>query len=222
MAIRIRDLFLKSIPYLLSIAGGATLFLLTQDNISNPNLADLINNIAASLLAIPLVFLLYDYSNSQISRKLTQTMAQNMTDKVNFIMMNLTILMRKIVGMRGKLTLESVNQMQDLTQAHIAARFKLTPTDISDLHKYRDELDDVIYKYGRNNVISIDKAQELSAMARDLSHLINEHKYYSNRKITSKYIANIITRITDWLDTDAEMAMHFQQLLQQGAVTDTK
>ncbi len=70
MTINWRNLFLKSIPYLLSITGGAALFLLTKDEISDPELADLVTNMSASLLSIPLVFLLYDYSNYQISRKL--------------------------------------------------------------------------------------------------------------------------------------------------------
>lgn len=206
----------------MSIAGGLVLFILTKDNIKNENAADLINNIAASLLSIPLVFLLYDYSNSRISRRLSQTMAENMADKVNLLVMNLIILMRRISGVRGKLTLAAVNKMGDWRPSRIAERMKITQADIDELRKYRDELDNLIYKYARENILSVDRAQDLSAMARDMSHLINEHKFYSNKKITSKYIANIITRITDWLDTDAEMAMHFQQLLQQGTITDGK
>lgn len=222
MAIKLRDILLKSIPYLLSIAGGLVLFILTKDNIKNENVADLINNIAASLLSIPLVFLLYDYSNSRISRRLSQTMAENMADKVNLLVMNLTILMRRISGVRGKLTLAAVNKMGDWRPSRIAERMKITQADIDELRKYRDELDNLIYKYARENILSVDRAQDLSAMARDMSHLINEHKFYSNKKITSKYVASIITRITDWLDTDAEMAMHFQQLLQQGTITGGK
>ncbi len=72
MAINWHNLFLKSIPYWLSIAGGAALFLLTKDEISDPSLAALVTNMAASLLSIPLVFLLYDYSNYKIAKKLKQ------------------------------------------------------------------------------------------------------------------------------------------------------
>ncbi len=222
MAIRIRDVLLKSIPYLLSVAGGLTLFILTQDNIKSPSLADLITNIAASLLAIPLVFLLYDYSNSRISKRLTQTMAENMSDKVNLIIMNLTLLMRRIAGVRGKLSLEALNRMQELRISNIAAKLKITTADMDEMRKYRDELDDLIYKYAKENILSASRAQDLSALARDLSHLINLHKIYSNRKITSKYVVNIINRITDWLDTDAEAGMHFQQLLQQGTNANEK
>ena len=89
------------IPYSLSVAGGLLLFVLTKDNISNENVADLINNIAASLLAIPLVFLLYDYSNSRVSKRLSQTMAQNLGDTINLLVMNLILVMRRISAVRG-------------------------------------------------------------------------------------------------------------------------
>ena len=65
MKFNLRDFLLKMIPYVLSIAGGLVLFIVTKDDIHDPSVTDLINNIAASLLSIPLVFLLYDYSNYQ-------------------------------------------------------------------------------------------------------------------------------------------------------------
>lgn len=219
---KLRDILLKTIPYLLSVAGGLLLFTLTKDNIQNANVADLINNIAASLLAIPLVFLLYDYSNSRIAKRLNQTMAQNLSDTINLMVMNLTILMRRIAGVRGKMTLESINKMSDIRPSYVASRLKITTADMAELRKYRDELNDLIYKYARANILSSDQVQDLSAMARDLSHLINEHRFYANKKISAKYVIGIITRITDWLDTDAEMSMHFQQLLAQGIMATEK
>lgn len=219
---KLRDFLLKSIPYLLSIAGGLTLFILTKDNIKSPSLGDLVNNIAASLLAIPLVFLLYDYSNSRVSRRLSQTMMENMSDKVNLLMLNMIILMRRISGVRGKLTLAAVNKMSDWHPSHVAARLKITRADMDELRKYHDELDALVYKYARENILSAARAADLSAMVRDMAHLINEHKFYSNRKISAKYVVSIVGHITDWLDTDAEMAMNFQRLLQQGTITTEK
>ena len=63
MVIKLRNILLKMIPYVLSVAGGLILFIVTKDEVHNPNVTDLINNISASLLSIPLVFLLYDYTN---------------------------------------------------------------------------------------------------------------------------------------------------------------
>lgn len=135
---KLRDILLKMIPYSLSVAGGLLLFVLTKDNISNENVADLINNIAASLLAIPLVFLLYDYSNSRVSKRLSQTMAQNLGDTINLLVMNLILVMRRISDVRGPVTLESVNKMSDWRPSYIARRLKITSRDLDELRKYRD------------------------------------------------------------------------------------
>lgn len=213
MVINLRDIFLKMIPYMLSIAGGLALYLLTADNIKNPNLADLINNIAASLLAIPLVFLLYDYSNYRVSRQLKKTLADNMGDKINVLLMNLIIVIRQIIGLRGKLTFTSLNKMGDLRVSYITSHLKITSSAMNELRACYDGLDNLIYHSANSNVLSADQVQSLSALMRQILQLLNEHKFRRNRRVAAKYIKNIIVHITDWLDSDALAAMHFQQLL---------
>lgn len=217
---KFRDLLLKSIPYILSIIGGVTLFLITVDNVKDPSIADLMNNIAASLLSIPLVFLLYDYSNYRISSKLSQNLATNMYDQINTIMLNLVILMRHIIGVRGPITLESVNKMQNLTTSEIARRMKITNAHLDSLHKYHSDMDNLMYRSARDNILPPDKIQNLSGIVSDISRLANEYKFRSNKKIAGKYMADIISRISDWLDSDAGTAMHFQQMLQAAADSD--
>ncbi len=214
---KLRDFLLKSIPYMLSIAGGVTLFLVTADNIKNENVADLINNIAASLLSIPLVFLLYDYSNSRISSQLSKTLATNLYDSTNTVMLNLVILLRSVIGMHGPITLESINRMQNISPAEIARRMKITSAHMDSLRKYHDALDSLMYRSARDNILPPDKIQNLSGIVGDISRLANEYKFRKNKKIAAKYMTDIISRISDWLDSDAGAAMHFQQMLQAAA-----
>ena len=110
MAIKLRNILLKMIPYVLSVAGGLILFIVTKDEVHNANVTDLINNISASLLSIPLVFLLYDYTNYRVSKQLNKTMADSMTDKINIILLNLIMIIRQMLGIRGTLTFASMNQ----------------------------------------------------------------------------------------------------------------
>ena len=56
MRLNFRDVFLKSLPYLLSITGGIILYTGAIDNSPNDNIRDLVINVSASLLSIPLVF----------------------------------------------------------------------------------------------------------------------------------------------------------------------
>ena len=221
MKINFRDIFLKIIPYALSVSGGLILFIVTKDDIHNPNVTDLINNISASLLSIPLVFLLYDYSNYLVSRRLKKTLADNMGDKISVLLLNLTIIIRQIIGARGKLTFASLNNMGDFSISHIAAHLKITPSAMNGLRQCRDNLDNLIYHNANANVLSADEIQSLSALMREISQLINEHSFRKNHRVAAKYIKNIIGHITDWMDADAFASMHFQQLLGT-AITDEK
>lgn len=221
MKINFRDIFLKIIPYALSVGGGLILFIVTKDDIHNPNVTDLINNISASLLSIPLVFLLYDYSNYLVSRRLKKTLADNMGDKISVLLLNLTIIIRQIIGARDKLTFASLNNMGDFSISHIAAHLKITPSAMNGLRQCRDNLDNLIYHNANANVLSADEIQSLSALMREISQLINEHSFRKNHRVAAKYIKNIIGHITDWMDADAFASMHFQQLLGT-AITDEK
>ena len=219
MQLGLRDFLLKTIPYMLSIVGGLVLFIVTKDDVHDPNVTDLINNIAASLLSIPVVFLLYDYTNYRVSKQLKKTLADNMGDKINALLLNLTLILRQIMGMRGKLTFVALNKMGDISVSHIASHVRITPSTMKGLRQCRDELNDLVYNSANTNVLSADQIQTLSILMRELSQLINEHDFRRNHHIAAKYIKNIIGHIMDWIDSDALAAMHFQQLLGNAEIT---
>lgn len=213
MNINLRNFFLKMIPYILSIIGGVVLFKLTGNNIHDENLAGLVTNIAASLLAIPLVFILYDYSNYLVSRRLNKTMADHMTDKLNVILLNLIIIIRQILSIRQNLTFISLNKMADISVSKMIKDLKITPTQIKDLRIYYNELDSLVYNSTKTDALTNNQLQLLTSLMRELSLLINEYKFRHNRRAAAKYLANMIGKIIEWLDSDAFAAMHFQQLL---------
>lgn len=222
MKFNLRDFLLKMIPYVLSIAGGLVLFIVTKDDIHDPSVTDLINNIAASLLSIPLVFLLYDYSNYRVSKQLKKTLADNMGDKINVLLLKLIMVIRQIIGVRGKLTFTTLNNMGDISISRMASRLKISPASMKSLQECRNDLDNLIYHNANSNVLSADQVQTLSTLMREISQLINEHNFRRNRRAGAKYIKNMITHITDWMDSDALAAMHFQQLLGAAKLPEDK
>ncbi len=197
------------------------MFVVTKDNIHNPSVADLIDNIAASLLSIPVVFLLYDYSNYRISRKLNKTMATNMSSRASSLVLGLIIQVRHMLGMRGKITLATINKMQNMGHGEIAKKLKITTAQMQSLHTYHNSLESLIYQYGKNNVMDTSSLQTLSGLSMDLLRLMNEHQFHGHKTVAARYISDMITRIVDWLDSDAGATMDFQKMLQQAEDTDT-
>jgi len=210
---KVRDFILRALPYVASILGGVLLFTISLDNVSDPNVADLITNISASLLAIPLVFLLYDYTNSRVSRRLQETMTINVDDKINTLVLHVVLVLRRMLGMRGRTTLVNINKMQTLSELHIIRKLRMGGDYMELLHRYYVELENIIYRYGRENVLSSDDLRLLTELGRHISHIVNEHHLRGNHRILARHVKNTIEKVIDWLDSGAAIAMNFEKLL---------
>ena len=204
---------MRALPYVASIVGGVLLFTISLDNVSDPNVADLITNISASLLAIPLVFLLYDYTNSRVSRRLQETMAVNVDDKINTLVLHVVLVLRKMLGLRGQITLANINKMQTLSETLIIKKLRMDAKCMDLLHAYYGELENIIYRYGREDVLSSDDLRLLTELGRHISHVVNEHHLRGNRRILARHVKNTIEKVIDWLDSGAAIAMKFEKLL---------
>ena len=225
MKFNFRTFFLKSIPYLMSITGGIILYTGAIDNAPNANIRDLVINVSASLLSIPLVFLLYDYTNYRVSSQMKRTLVNTMSDKLNTLMLNLIVALRESMGVRSKLNLDGLNKMLTWRAGEISRRLKLTARIIDNLHTYHNDLDTLLYRNGQTNILDSDQTQILFALARDISRLINENKFHKRRRVSAKYIENIMSHILDWLDIDSVAALNLAHHIsdgQQGATSMQK
>ena len=136
MKLNFRNIFLKSLPYLLSITGGVILYTGAIDNSPNDNIRDLVINVSASLLSIPLVFLLYDYTNSRVNRQMKRHMANSVGDRLNDLMINMILLLRELLVVRSKPTTENINRMLSWRTVEISRRLKITDSVMEKMHKY--------------------------------------------------------------------------------------
>lgn len=211
MKFNLRTIFLKTLPYLMSITGGIILYTGAIDNVPNANLRDLIINVSASLLSIPLVFLLYDYTNSRVARQMKKNLANSMSDRLNILMLNIILMLREMMGVRTKLNTENLNRMLIWRAPEISRRLKITTKTNQELREYHSELDTLLYRNGQNEVINPDVFQTLSALSREMTRLINESKFRRNKRLSAKYVEGIMARILDWLDSDSVAALNLQK-----------
>ena len=207
---------------MLSIAGGIILYTGAIDNAPNDNIRDLVINVSASLLSIPLVFLLYDYTNSRVANQMKRTMINSMTDKLNVLMMNIIGLLRDSMGVHSKLTTENLNRMLILHTTEISKRLKITPRILEKLHEYHNDLDTLLFRNSQNSVLNAEQVQILSGLVRDMTHLINENKFRRNRHLSAKYTESMMGRILDWMESDNVAAMNLAQHISETTETTDK
>lgn len=197
----------------MSIAGGIILYTGAIDNAPNDNIRDLIINVSASLLSIPLVFLLYDYTNSRISSQMKKHMVNSLGDRLNDLMINLILLLRETLAVRSKISTENINRMLSWGTPEISRRLKISNAIIDKMHQYHDELDTLLYRNSQTDILSGEKIQILSSLARAMTHFINENKYHKNHHTSAKYMEIIMTKILDWLDVDTVAALSINRHL---------
>ncbi|MBQ6736579.1 MAG: hypothetical protein IJQ90_03785 [Alphaproteobacteria bacterium] len=210
---KIRDFLLRTLPYIISIAGGIVLFSISLDNVHDPAVEGLISNISASLLAIPLVFLLYDYTTKRVSRRLQETLVANMNDRINTIILHVVLILRKMLKMRGRLTSGGVMAMRGWTEGRIVEKMQIRGEYIDLLRQYYEELENLIIGFGKENAMTPDQVSLMSALARDMSRLVAMHSLGGNRRIVARHIKNIIGEINDWLDSGAIVSKKFDAIL---------
>ena len=119
----------------MSITGGIILYAGAVDNAPNENLRGLIINVSASLLSIPLVFLLYDYTNSRVARQMKKNLTNSMSDRLNILMLNIIIMLREMMNVRSKISTENINRMLMWRAPEISKRLKITPKIKNKNHK---------------------------------------------------------------------------------------
>ena len=104
------NIVLKFIPYILSIVGGVFVFYFSQKYLHDPGWIDLMNNVAASLLAIPLVFLFYDYSNFLITRRMHRHQHASVINMLDGYLLKILSEMKNIIGLpRIEVPMQDIN-----------------------------------------------------------------------------------------------------------------
>ena len=188
---RLNNLLLKSIPYVLSIAGGIFVFDFSQDYLRDPNWIDLSNNVAASLLSIPLVFLFYEYSNYLVTRRMNKRQHLKLINEVDNCLLKILSQMKNIVGLaRIEVPMRDIN-----------LNYKTLNVDKKYLRTIRNQLnnlEDILYKYDKISVLDPQHTQILSFIVQELNQILNECKYNNSLREIARYIETTLSIIDDW------------------------
>ena len=185
------NVILKSVPYVLSIAGGVFVFDFSQKYLHDPGWIDLMNNVAASLLAIPLVFLFYDYSNFLVTRRVHKHQHANIINILDGYLFKILGQMKNIIG----LTRIEV-PMQDINLNY--KKLNLDTKYLRHIRKYLNSLEDLLYKSDKIEVLDPQHTQILSFIAQELNQILNECKYHNSPKEIARYIETTLSMIDDW------------------------
>ena len=188
---KLSHFLLKAIPYVLSIAGGVFVFDFSQKYLHDPSWLDLTNNISASLLAIPLVFLFYDYSNFLITRRMKKSQQANIVNVVDGILFKILEQMKRIINIK-----EIKVPIQDLNLNY--KKLNLDAKYMKALRRQLDSMEELLYKSDKIEVLDAQHTQILSFVVQELNQILNEYRYHNSPREIARYIETVMSIIDDW------------------------
>jgi len=185
------NILLKMIPYVLSILGGIFVFDFSQKYLHSPGWLDLMDNISASLLAIPLVFLLYDYSNFLVNRRVHKQLHHSLINTIDDHLFKVLTQMKNIIGLP-----RIEVPMQDLNLNY--KKLNLDKKYIRAIHKQLNLLEELLYKSDKIEVLDSQHTQILSFVTQELNQIINEYKFHNSPREIARYLETTLSMIDDW------------------------
>ena len=78
---------------------------------------------------------------------------------------------------------------------------------MNNLRAYRYEIDEILYRASRGNVLTSEQTQILSSLSREILHLMTEHNFHRDKHIVAKHVKNIISRVIEWQDTSSDISL---------------
>ena len=188
---KVRHFLLKAIPYVLSIAGGVFVFDFSKKYLHDPSWIDLTNNISASLLAIPLVFLFYDYSNFLITRRMHKLQHTSVINILDGYLLKILGQMKNIIGLpRIEVPMQDINLNYK--------KLNLNKEYIRSIRKQLHLLEDLLYKSDKIEVLDPQHTQILSFVTQEINQILNEYKYHNSPREIARYIETTLSMIDDW------------------------
>ncbi len=185
------NIILKSVPYVLSIAGGIFVFDFSQQYLHDPGWIDLMDNVAASLLAIPLVFLFYDYSNYLITRRVHKHQHTNVINALDDHLFKILAFIKNIIGLpRIEVPMQDINLNYK--------KLNLDKKYVRGIRKQLNMLEDILYKSDKIEVLDPQHTQILSFIAQELNQILNEIKYNNSQREIARYLETTLSMIDDW------------------------
>lgn len=185
------NVLLKMIPYILSIVGGIFVFDFSQKYLHSPGWIDLMDNISASLLAIPLVFLLYDYSNFLVNRRVHKQIHHSLINTID------NHLLKILTQMKNMISLPHIEvPMQDINLNY--KKLNLDKKYIRAIRKQLVQLEELLYKSDKIEVLDSQHTQILSFITQEINQILNECRYHNSPREIARYMETTLSMIDDW------------------------
>ncbi|MBQ8250919.1 MAG: hypothetical protein IJY92_03280 [Alphaproteobacteria bacterium] len=210
-----KKLFIKILPFWVAFASGILLYIVTDKFVSDVGLNNLLINVAAGLVSIPLVFIFYDVINKITSQKLHNSLFESVTIEINSQLIDLIKELAALMDEKEPENMESLEDFLSLEQSDILKSLKLGKVDIKKLEAIKQELVLEIHKPTSFDILSEKQISSILNIVKEITFLIKNIDQSNTVKETTKHkkiialnVEYIFINLTTWIESGTKDAFH--------------
>lgn len=207
-----KKLFIKLLPFLVAFISGLILYTVTDKFIQDSGLNNLLINVAAGLVSIPLVFIFYDVINQITSRNLHNTLFESVSIDINNQLTLLINFICELLKINPPTNISELDDFLELESNEIYQKLTDTVADEKSLLQIKNELSDTIHKPVSFEILTekqisaiLNIVKEITFLSKNLNTL--SEKKSKQKKIIALNIEYIIDNIMIWIENGKKEAL---------------
>lgn len=192
-----KKLFFNILPYLISTLFGAVIFI-SAEFFEKDSVSDLLVNVAAGLLSLPLIFICYEFVKSATSAKLNNTMRKHFDCEIRRTMGDLIERLKQIIPPSNG---ETLNDYLDISKSSFAKR-RINDFDTSLLFPLKRGLDNLLVSNKHSaELIPNDELRAALEVSRTLGILLSQKEFFNRQpEKLKKSIFELFQSLNRWVD----------------------
>lgn len=210
-----KKLFIKILPFLVAFGTGIILYVVTDKFISDEGLNNLLINVSAGLVSIPLVFIFYDVINKLTSRNLHNSLFESVTVEINSQLIDLIRLLANLIGDSEPKNMTDLDDFLELENNEIYQKLQVDNMDISSLELIKQQLVFIIHKPATFDILTekqissiLNVIKEITFLAKNLKQDEKVKKTAKHKKIIAMNMEYILDNLTSWIESGKKDALH--------------
>ncbi len=210
-----KKLLIKILPFLVAFGTGVILYIVTDKFISDVGLNNLLINVSAGLVSIPLVFIFYDVINKLTSRNLHNTLFESVTVEINNQLIDLIHFLASLIGENDPQSMSDLDDFLELEHNEIYQKLKLNGVEFTSLETIKQQLVLVIHKPATFDILTDKQILAVLNVVKEITFLIKNLKQIEKiknsvryKKIIAMNIEYILDNLTSWIESGKKDALH--------------
>lgn len=192
-----KNTFVRSIPFLLAFCAGLAVFLTAMFILQDGNLYDIFIEISGALLGVPIVFVIYDYTDYLISRRVNKTLFNGIKFEVNSVISQAVKVIDKIVNVKTK---DIIQKLLVMRTSEIKKDIRMNKNAAKVFKDSSTKLMNLIYHGSNASVMDHDVLQNVMLIAKEFS-ILSE---LGDKSEIAAHIKQLAVQIDNWNDSSAQ------------------